>query len=149
MNQGLLDHVYWARLNFGQATNARLYRQDRWWTLTHETFAYHLNRHDPIGVDEVHQFRLKAVILEATEINRRTNIGITRDDFESLLLNFEIPISSTGALFHDYGGLTQAVRYDRDDPRLPPISICICMQTPSLDRMSFKRPFPPGPEPFS
>ncbi|KAI0836183.1 hypothetical protein F5Y06DRAFT_305487 [Hypoxylon sp. FL0890] len=129
MDQGP-SHEHLAHIDFSQTTEARWYSQDRWESLGNDAFTNRLTNHTPSSANERNQFQLDMVMLEVT---RRASIGITQEHFQSLLRRFEVPASSVKPLFNEDGRHTRTIQHSRVNPGGAPVSLCISMQTPSLE----------------
>ncbi|KAI1458562.1 hypothetical protein F4805DRAFT_118030 [Annulohypoxylon moriforme] len=104
--------------------------QDGWDWVDTAAFIDHLNRPVRPQADDAGLFRLKLVILESRGDQA---ISITQDHFRSLLQRFEIPESALEPLSCKDGQHTHSVEYSRVGAETYPSSLCISIQTPSLE----------------
>ncbi|OTA99979.1 hypothetical protein M426DRAFT_27031 [Hypoxylon sp. CI-4A] len=118
------------QVEFQTSTTIQWYSQNKWESVNHGEFIDHLNREEHYQSNQNHQFHVNMVMLKAQGY---TGISITRDHFQLLLNKLEIPASSAETLFHRDGRHTYTPQYSQQRPGGSPISLCIAMQTPSLE----------------
>lgn len=119
------------QINFESTTISRWYGQGRWeWVTGSDSFIHRLNSNVRHQFEEAPNSQLKLVTLES---RRNDTVSITRHDFKCLLRKFEIPESSVVPLFNKDGRYTHSIQYYRVGAEEYPSSLCISMQTPSLE----------------
>ncbi|KAI1090539.1 hypothetical protein F5B19DRAFT_462970 [Rostrohypoxylon terebratum] len=119
------------QIDFESTTISRWYDQGRWdWVTGNDIFVSRLNSNVGGQFGEHPYSQLSLVTLES---RRNNTISITQNDFRCLLRKFEIPESSVVPLFNKDGRYTHSVQYYRVGAEKYPSSLCISLQTPSLE----------------